>query len=172
MNQIIGGMLMNKRIYLEKFTPEDFEKYYQLVSDERVMAMITKRVLPIDEAVEKYNLILKNNELKESFGNFKVIEASTNNFVGYGMLRIKEKNSTEAELGYMLLPNYWGKGIGNEIARLLIEKANAEKLVDKIIATIDPDNAASRKILTNNGFFTVGLCETYGLPGELFNLNI
>ena len=167
-----GVEIMNNRIYLEKFTSEDFDKYYELVRDERVMAMITERALPLSEAKEKFNLILKNNELKESFGNFKIIEASTNNFIGYGMLRIKEKDSTEAELGYMLLPDFWGKGIGSEVARLLVEKAKGEKQLNKISAMIDPKNNASRKILINNGFISIGLREAYGLPSESFNLKI
>ena len=60
-------------------------------------------------------LLSKNNELHEAFGNFKVIEASTNILIGSALLRVKEKSSTEAEIGYMLLPTYWGKGIGIEM---------------------------------------------------------
>lgn len=158
---------IERRIYIEKFTPMDFDKYYKLVSDENVMSMITERAIPLDEAMKNYNLLLKNNELHKSFGNFKVIEASTNNFIGSALLRVKEKNSTEAEIGYMLLPTYWGKGIGGELARMLIDKAKYETEINKITAIIDPNNTTSRKILINNGFTSEKVCEMDGLPGEI-----
>lgn len=128
--------LVEKRIYLEKFTSVDFDKYYELV------------------------------------GNFKVMEASTNKFIGSALLKVKEKNSSEAELGYMLLPSYWGKRFGSEVAELLIEKAEREKQLNKIIAIIDPNNIASRKILINNGFTSDRICEIDGLPGEILSMKI
>jgi len=163
---------MEKRIYLEKFTPVDFDKFYELVSNEKVMAMITERAIPLDEAMKTYNLSLNNNELHKSFGSFKIIENSTNKFIGSALLRVKEKNSTEAELGYMLLPSYWGKGIGSVVAELLIEKAKEEKQLNKITAIIDPNNIASRKILIKNGFTSEKVCEIDGLPGEILSMKI
>lgn len=163
---------MEKRIYLEKFTSMDFDDYYKLVGNEKVMAMITERAIHLDEALENYNQILKSNQLHKSFGNFKVIENSTNKFVGSALLKIKDPSSTEAELGYMLLPDYWGKGIGSEVAKMLIEKAKAEKKINKITAIIDPNNIASRKILINNGFNSDIVCEIDGLPGEILSMKI
>ena len=163
---------MEKRIYLEKFTPEDFDKYYELVSNEEVMAMITERAIPLDEATRNYNVLLSNNELHKSFGNFKVMEFITNKFIGSALLKVKEKSSREAELGYMLLPSYWGKGIGSEVAKLLIEKVKEERQLNKIIAIIDPNNIPSRKILINNGFISDKVCEIDGLPGEILSMEI
>ncbi|WP_346930366.1 GNAT family N-acetyltransferase [Clostridium sp.] len=164
--------LMEKRIYLEKFTSEDFDKYYELVSNEEVMAMITERAIPLDEATRNYNVLLSNNELHKSFGNFKVMEFTTNKFIGSALLKVKEKSSREAELGYMLLPSYWGKGIGSEVAKLLIEKAKEERQLNRIIAIIDPNNIPSRKILINNGFISDKVCEIDGLPGEILSMEI
>lgn len=163
---------MEKRIYLEKYTAMDFDNYYKLVSDENVMAMITERAIPLEEARNNYDLLLSNNELHQSFGNFKVIEASTNKFMGSAALRVKEKNSTEAEIGYMFLPVYWGKGFGSEVAKLLIEKAKLETQISKLTAIIDPNNIASRKILINNGFISEKVCEIHGLPGEILSMKL
>lgn len=163
---------MERRICLEKFTTVDFDKYYKLVGDENVMSMITERAIPLDEAMKNYKLLLKNNELHKSFGNFKVIEVSTNKFIGSALLKVKEKSSTEAEIGYMLLPTYWGKGIGGEVARLLIEKAKHETQINKITAIIDPNNIASRRILINNGFTSEKVCEMDGLPGEILSMKL
>lgn len=163
---------MKEKVYLEKFTAEDFDKYYKLVGNEEVMAMITERAIPLDEARGNYNFLLSNNELHKSFGSFKVIELKTNNFIGLAKLKVEETNSKEAELGYMLLPEYWGKGIGNEVARLLVKKAKEEKQLNRITAIIDPNNIPSRKILINNGFVSDEICEIDGLPGEILSMKI
>lgn len=79
--------------------------------------------------MERFNSLLSSNELGQCFGNFKVIEASTKKFTESAKLKITKENCSEAELGYMLLPSYWGKGIGSEIAYLLINKAKNENYI-------------------------------------------
>ncbi|WP_212694122.1 GNAT family N-acetyltransferase [Vallitalea pronyensis] len=163
---------MYKKIYLEKFTSEDFDQYYQLVSNEQVMAKITERSIPLDEAKEKFKLLLLNNALHPLFGHLKITEMDTNEFIGLAKLKVKEMGSIEAELGYMLLPEYWGKGICTQVASMLVEKAKSIKQLDKLVAIIDPANIPSRKILIKNGFKSDKLCEIDGLPGEILSMKV
>ena len=88
---------MKARIYLEKLLPQDFESFYALTGNEKVMAMITERALTKDEALHKYNYFLENNELHESFGSFKVFEVKGSNLLGFAKLEITEENRNEAE---------------------------------------------------------------------------
>ncbi|QUI23438.1 GNAT family N-acetyltransferase [Vallitalea pronyensis] len=165
-------MKLYKKIYLEKFTSEDFDQYYQLVSNEQVMAKITERSIPLDEAKEKFKLLLLNNALHPLFGHLKITEMDTNEFIGLAKLKVKEMGSIEAELGYMLLPEYWGKGICTQVASMLVEKAKSIKQLDKLVAIIDPANIPSRKILIKNGFKSDKLCEIDGLPGEILSMKV
>jgi len=57
-----------------------------------------------------------------------------------------------------LLPEYWRKRYGNEIAEVLLKKTEQLKSIKKVTATIDPNNIGSRKILLRNGFVS---CKTY-----------
>ena len=79
-----------------------------------------------------------------------------------------QKQSNEAEIGYMILPKYWGRGYGTGVANQLIEIASLLGL-EKIQAIIDPENVASRKILSNQGFISEIVCEIDGLPGEILS---
>lgn len=157
------------KIYFEKFTEEDFEKYFILVNNEKVMAMITERAIELTEAKSDYNKLLEKNKFHENFGSFKVFESKDKAYIGLAKLEVENNDMKEAELGYMLLPEYWGKGYGSEIAKLMIEKAENEKLLKKITAIIDPENKAS-KILLNNGFTSEKLCKIDGLAGEILVL--
>lgn len=136
------------------------------------MEMITERSIPLDEAKKDYKELLANNSIAPGFGSFKILDALSNGFIGLAKLEVQEKDSTEAELGYMILPQYWGKGIGGTVAKQLLEMAKTEKSIHKLTAIIDPKNLASRKILLNNGFTSKEFKDFDGLPGEILELDI
>ena len=132
------------------------------------MAMITERPLSKEEALKKFNYFLENNKLHKSFGSFKVFEVGSSKMLGFAKLEITKEKRTEAELGYMLLPEFWGNGFGNEIAEILLEVAISDLNLTRVYANTDPNNTASRKILINNGFTSEEIGEIDGLPSEIF----
>lgn len=155
---------------LEKFSEKDFPAYFELVADSKVMEMITERPLEMQEAKRDFAQILANNKLAEDFGNFKILQQDTDAFIGLAKLEIQQADSTQAELGYMLLPKYWGKGIAGKVSKKLIEIARQHPSIGEVFAIIDPKNLASRKILTNNGFISKEFKDFDGLPGEVLTL--
>ena len=163
---------MKRRIYLEKLLPQDFESFYNLTGNEKVMAMITERALSKGEALKKFNNFLLNNELHKSFGSFKVLEVGSSKMLGFSKLETTEENPYEAELGYMLLPEFWGRGLGDEIAKYLLEVAKSDPQLKRVYAITDPDNIASRKILLKNGFASEEVGMIDGLASEIFGREV
>ncbi len=168
----MAEFLLVKKFRLEKFKIEDFDFYYQLVACKRVMAMITEKAIPYDEAKSKFDRLIQNNNLHSVFGTFKITDASSNDFVGLVKLTINKIDDKKAELGFMLLPEYWGKGIAGKAAKRLIKMAKSENQIERIIAIIDPKNMASRRILIKNKFLTKELKSFDGLPGEVLELKL
>lgn len=159
-------------IKLEKFTENDFTHYFKLVNDEKVMQMITERALETEEAKSDFDKLIQNNKLSENFGSFKILDNETKEFIGLAKLEIKSKGDQEAELGYMILPKLWGKGIASKVGKQLIEVAKSKKEINKLFAIIDPKNLPSRKILINNGFLSKEFKDFDGLPGEILELTL
>lgn len=159
-------------VYLEKFHPQDFMDYFQLVSDLSVMEMITERAIPWDEAQIDFEQLIASNSEGEYFGNFKILTRSSKKFVGLAKLVLNKANIVEAEIGYMILPLYWGKGIASQVARELIGYAKLQNSLEIVMAIIDPKNIPSRKILINNGFVSKEFKDFDGLPGEILELEI
>lgn len=157
-------------LMLEKFTDADFAEYFSLVGNEQVMAMITERGLSESEARKDYEQLLENNRFHADYGCFKVSDTDRG-FLGLGKLALEEAGSRHAELGYMLLPEFWGQGWGGKIAAQLLARANSEEL-DRLFAIIDPANQASRKILVKNGFEHQEFKDFDGLPGEVLQLRL
>ncbi|MEK4579015.1 GNAT family N-acetyltransferase [Bacillus sp. FSL R12-0074] len=160
-----------QNLYFNKFEATDFNLYFQLVSNKEVMAQITERAIPLDEAQNDFKKLLKRNEKHQLFGSYKVYDSITNEFIGLGHVTVNEDNVKEAEIGYMILPEHWGKRYGSYIARELIEIAKQTD-VNVLKAIIDPNNISSRKILINVGFTSDVVCEIDGLPGEILSIYI
>ena len=153
-------------IALKKFGPQDFPDYFRLVSSPVVMAMITERALPIDEAQRDYERLLADNALHPQLGHFRVLD-DHGTFIGLGKLAVETAEADQAELGYILSPEYWGRGIASRIANLLVARAECQPTLRSLSAIIDPANIPSRKILINNGFVSREFRDFDGLPGEV-----
>lgn len=156
------------KLHFKKFEATDFNIYFQLVSNERVMAQITERAILLEEAQNDYEKLLRRNEKHKLVGSYKVYDSATNEFIDLGHVTVHEDHVKEAEIGYMILPEHWGKRYGSYIARELIEIAKQTD-VNVLKAIIDPNNIPSRKILINVGFTSDVVCEIDGLPGEILS---
>jgi RimJ/RimL family protein N-acetyltransferase len=159
---------MKARIFLEKMTAKDFEAFYALAGNSKVMEMITGKPQTREEALRKFKSLLGNNRWKESLGSFMVFEQASSQLLGFAKLELKGANQKEAELGYSLLPEFWGKGFGSEIAEQLMKVAESDPDLTRIYADVDPSNMASKKILLRLGFVPEQLNEINGLPNETF----
>lgn len=161
---------MKNEIYLKKFSSEDdFEYFFKLVSNEKIMVMNYGRVFTLEEAKKYYEKVLSINAKHKELGQFKVFEAITHNFIGLGAI-VANEEVTEAEIEYLLLPDYWGKGYGSSLAETLISMAEGIKRIKKVTAIADPNNVGSKKILLKNGFVSSKVYEIDdGSLAEMFH---
>lgn len=153
-----------QKLYFNKFEAIDFNLYFQLVSNEKVMAQITERAIPLEEAQTNFKNLINRNEKHQLFGSYKVFNSITNEYIGLGHVTVNDVNVKEAEIGYMILPEHWGKRYGSRIAKELINIAKQTD-INVLKAIIDPNNIPSRKILLNISFTSKKICEVDGLPG-------
>ncbi|MBP6563257.1 MAG: GNAT family N-acetyltransferase [Neisseriaceae bacterium] len=159
-------------VIYQHYQPHQFEDYLALVSDERVMAMITERGLARAEAQVDFAQLLQENARHPHLGNFRVEDAATGAYLGFAKLVIAHADAVEAELGYMLLPQYWGQGWGTQLAEALLARARDVPQLQQLVAIIDPQNVASRHILTRLGFVTTEVGTWEGLPAETLRLRL
>ena len=73
----------------------------------------------------------------------------------------------DIEIGYVLKKSAWGKGYATEACRRLLKFAFEESPLEEIVATIDPGNAASRRVLEKSGLVYQGIVRAYqyDIPG-------
>ena len=78
------------------------------------------------------------------------------------------KEHHNAELGYALLPAHWGGGLMAEALRAILAFGFARLALHRAEANVDPDNAASRRVLEKLGFVQEGLLRENWCAGERF----
>ncbi|MEO9850941.1 MAG: GNAT family N-acetyltransferase [Reichenbachiella sp.] len=163
---------MESRVLIQQFGADDFELYYQLVSDEQVMAMITGKAMSRNEALEAFEATLVMNKKDPILGKYKVFDALSREYIGSAKLELDVQQHKQAELGYMLLPSCWGKGYGGALAQALVEIARRHGGLKSLYAMTDPNNVASGKILTARGFTLDRLGEYKGMPSKFFSMRL
>ena len=74
------------------------------------------------------------------------------------------------EVGYILHPDHWGQGFAGEAVGAAIDHVFATRDLDDLIADVDPENAASIRLLERLGFVKTGFAErTWNIGGEWKN---
>lgn len=74
------------------------------------------------------------------------------------------------DVGYILHPDHWGQGFAGEAVGAAIDQVFATRDLDDLTADVDPDNAASIRLLERLGFVKTGFAErTWNIGGEWKN---
>jgi len=70
------------------------------------------------------------------------------------------------ELGYILHPDHWGQGLAREALGAVIGHLFATHALARLTADVDPDNAASLRLLAHLGFQRTGTAKRTLMWGE------
>lgn len=145
--------IQTARLLLRKVTAKDASEVFKLRSDEQVMQYIDKEraatVLDGEVFINRIISSLNNNDGITWAITLKENPQTLIGTIGYWRL-IKEHY--RAEIGYMLNPDYWKKGIMKEALENVIEFGFNDLKLHSIEAQINPENATSAGILISTGF--------------------
>jgi [ribosomal protein S5]-alanine N-acetyltransferase len=163
--------LDSERLTYTSFTKKEITGYAQLVMNEDVMKFITGKPLTQEESDARFiKNIIAVNEQHPDAGYFSVRIKEDNTFIG--LAKLVYISPSEAEIGYMLLPGFWGMKYASEMVQCLINYSVTILKLKTLIAIVDPANPGSIKVLTNHGFnlFNTGYIE--GLPAGYYRLKL
>lgn len=145
--------LSTERLLLRKLIDEDAEQFFRLRSNPQVMRHIGKKPMTsIDEAKDFIKMI--NGLLEENSGITWAMSLKENpeKMIGtFGLWRII-KEHYRGEIGYMLFPEFWQKGLTKEAMVTVLTYGFQKLNLHSIEGRITPLNTASAKVLEGAGF--------------------
>jgi len=144
--------LETERLYLRRVVKEDVNEIFALRSNKDTMKYIPRPLAKNKEdALEHIEMIEEKIEKNEGI-NWAITLKNDPKLIGIiGHYRIKPEHF-RAEIGYMLLPEYHGKGIIAEAIKETVKYGFEIMKLHSIEAVIDPENLASESVLQKSGF--------------------
>src|SRR6266540_361385 len=144
--------LSTERLILRQITGEDAEEIFFLRSDTQVLQFLDRDpATSIDDAIQWIKTIQEG--------------ISNNEYIAWAMALKKEmkligtisfwnvkKEHYRAEIGYALHPLFQGKGLMQEAMTVVLDYGFKIMNLHSVEANVNPNNAASIKLLEKNNF--------------------
>jgi ribosomal-protein-alanine N-acetyltransferase len=154
--------LTTERLVLRQFTKEDLPEIFKLRTDPRISKYIARPDFKTIEDAEAYITKMANFISNNESIIWGITKKGEDKVMGSICLWHFRKEDYRAEVGYEMRPEFWGKGIMNESLNAAIGYGFNTLKLHSIEALVNPNNAASIKVLTRNNFVKEGhLKESY-----------
>lgn len=144
--------LQNARLYLREFAKDDWPAVHKYASQEQVSRNQTWGPNTIEETMEFIKEVLADSRKKPRTRYiFAIVLKDQDELIGAVEINIRSVVNQSGEIGYIINPDHWGRGIAPEAAALLIEYGFSRLKLHRIYATCAPDNKGSQRVLEKLG---------------------
>lgn len=100
--------------------------------------------------------------------HWKIVSKNTGENIGVISVYNFKPEHRKAEIGYWIVPQFWGKGIATEVIQPVIEYWQKEKGLHRLEASIETQNTASVRVLEKAGFTYEGTLRDCEIKFEKF----
>ena len=149
--------IVTERLVLRTAEPRDAEAMHQVLSNPRAMTWWSS--LPhetLDQTEAWLAGMIANGPDHPDF----IIEREGQVIGKAGFWRLPE-------VGYILHPDHWGQGLAGEAVSAALDHVFTHRPIEAVTADVDPENAASIRLLARLGFVRTGSAErTWNIGGE------
>lgn len=150
-------VLCTGRLLLRELKNEDRREIFFLRSDKRVLAFLGKEpARRMQEAAEFIRMIKQSVEEKQSILWGIALRESPEVIIGTICFWNLQKENHRAEIGYVLHPGYWRKGIMKEALIAVLQYGFAELKLHSVEARLLAANTPSARLLEAVGFVKEG----------------
>ena len=161
-----------ERLYLRKFELTDAEAVFRysinpLVSRYTGDAGLVKEVADAKKIIT--DVWFKDYE-EYGYGRLALIEKSSETLIGFCGLKYLPEFKL-ADLGYRMLPEYWGKGYATESSKAALDYGVDTLGMKKIMAMTMIENKASQNVLLKLGFVETERMDIDGHDCNIFHFS-
>jgi [ribosomal protein S5]-alanine N-acetyltransferase len=138
------------RLLVRHYTEADADNFFLLNGDPEVMRYI-RPVKSREETDIFLAEVIQYSKNNPAYGRMAVIEKQSDIFVGSFAI-IPLENTQHMQVGYSLLPPYWGKGFATELTKAGLKYVFSQTNLEEIFGVTESENIDSQKVLIKNGF--------------------
>jgi [ribosomal protein S5]-alanine N-acetyltransferase len=148
----------------------DLDAFAELCADPRVMKYVGDGTTLPRSGVERWIDVCQEKYATRGYGTSAVFEKLSGQFIGYcGVVRAPGNDFDE--LIYVFHVDAWGKGYATEASKAMLEYVFERSNLERIYATIYPENQNSIHVAQKLGFrFEKEELEEDGLPTAYYVL--
>ena len=162
--------LETERLIIRNFVPEDLDKLIELRSDDEVIRYLGGRRLQNPDSIDTRLRFYIDCYRKHGFGMSAMIWKETGELIGWcGLQPLGDTGAIE--VGYGMIREYWGRGIGYEAARAWLDYGFMEVGLERIVAVADPDNVGSWRIMEKCGMTYERTEDHYGITCVFYGVS-
>ncbi|RFM31659.1 GNAT family N-acetyltransferase [Chitinophaga silvisoli] len=150
-------VLEAEHLQLRPISEKDIAALFNLFSSEKVTRfMDIERFINVSEAAQLV-VFFREKLLSGEGMRWGIFQQDNDTLIGTCGLHHINKTHYKAEMGYDLLPAFWGKGIMTASLNRLLQYAFEVLSLNRIEAVVDPANKLSILLLERLGFQQEGL---------------
>lgn len=148
--------LKTSRLNLRQITEADLENIFSGLSHPEVIKYYGVNFQSLEATWEQLEWYAELERTHTGIW-WAILSAGTGEFcgaIGYNNLSCEHK---KAELGFWLLPEFWGRGYVQEAMEVVLEYAYQELKLHRIEAFVETENISSQKALQKQHFQKEGI---------------
>ena len=156
-------MISTARLRIRKFADADFSALFALVSSDEVMKFSdgVESEIAARERLAGY----QRSYLERGFGKWAVEEKAGGHVIGYCGFGVEVfDGEASPELGFRLLPEFWGLGLATEAASACEHYAFTTLGLRRYLGFAHPENVGSLRVLEKLGMRLIGDRSFHGGP--------
>jgi ribosomal-protein-alanine N-acetyltransferase len=129
---------------------DDLDDLYFIYSHPDLSKYLSnEQPLRLDQTRAAINSITESWQ-QHNFGVWAVVYKKERKLIGHCGLKFLE-NTPEVQIGYLLLKDYWRRGLGTEAAAAVLKYGFEVVKLERIVAIAKPENIASRRVMEKVG---------------------
>jgi RimJ/RimL family protein N-acetyltransferase len=138
-----------ERLVLRRFAADEAALLARLHVDPRVMRY-AGGVKTEEQSREIFAELLAYYAANPGLGIWATIERATGACIGLHLIN-HIRGESDLQVGYLLYPEYWGKGYATEGAHAALRYAYGELGLTRVVAITDRENVESQRVLEKVG---------------------
>jgi [ribosomal protein S5]-alanine N-acetyltransferase len=149
-----GMQLLTARLILRPVEGRDLGPLRAIWSDSAVMTHMGRGTRDAAESLKRVRELIEHQR-RHGFGKWAAIERAGGKLIGYCGIELYE-GGPDVELGFALARSAWGRGYATEAASAWLEHAFTVLGFTRVLALVQPANAASIRVLEKLGMRHAG----------------